>query len=102
MIEPEMAFVEFEENLEVQEQYVAHIVQSVLANCKLDLERLGVILQHLKTLKRHSLEFLTMMRLSFYTNKASTILSGAMILVRHMKQRLRIHLTNQYLLLVTQ
>ena len=41
MIEPEMAFVEFEENLEVQEQYVSHIVQSVLKNCKLDLERLG-------------------------------------------------------------
>ncbi|MCT6923048.1 asparagine--tRNA ligase [Metasolibacillus sp.] len=41
MIEPEMAFVEFDENLEIQEQYVAHIVQSVLANCKLDLERLG-------------------------------------------------------------
>ena len=33
MIEPEMAFVELEENLEVQEQYVAHIVQSVLKNC---------------------------------------------------------------------
>lgn len=30
MIEPEMAFVEFEENLEVQENYVAYIVQSVL------------------------------------------------------------------------
>lgn len=41
MIEPEMAFVEFEENLEVQEQYVSHLVQSVLKNCKLDLERLG-------------------------------------------------------------
>lgn len=41
MIEPEMAFVEFEENLEVQEQYVTHIVQSVLKNCKMDLERLG-------------------------------------------------------------
>ncbi len=41
MIEPEMAFVEFEENLEVQEQYVSHIVQSVLKNCKIDLERLG-------------------------------------------------------------
>jgi len=41
MIEPEMAFVEFEENLEVQEQYVSHIVQSVLKNCKLELERLG-------------------------------------------------------------
>ncbi|MER2105858.1 MAG: asparagine--tRNA ligase [Solibacillus sp.] len=41
MIEPEMAFVEFEENLEVQEQYVTHIVQSVLKNCQQDLERLG-------------------------------------------------------------
>lgn len=41
MIEPEMAFVEFEENLEMQEQYVEHIVQSVLQNCRIDLERLG-------------------------------------------------------------
>jgi asparaginyl-tRNA synthetase len=41
MIEPEMAFVEFDENLEVQEQYVSHLVQSVLKNCKIDLERLG-------------------------------------------------------------
>ncbi|MGB3261496.1 asparagine--tRNA ligase [Paenisporosarcina sp.] len=40
MIEPEMAFTEFEENLEVQEQYVSYIVQSVLKNCKLELERL--------------------------------------------------------------
>lgn len=41
MIEPEMAFTEHDESLEVQEQYVSHIVQSVLKNCKLDLERLG-------------------------------------------------------------
>ncbi|MDW0111597.1 asparagine--tRNA ligase [Sporosarcina saromensis] len=41
MIEPEMAFVEHAESLEVQEQYVAHIVQSVLQNCPLELERLG-------------------------------------------------------------
>ncbi|TWT01034.1 asparagine--tRNA ligase [Planomicrobium sp. CPCC 101079] len=40
MIEPEMAFVEHEESLEVQEQFVSHIVQSVLKNCKLELERL--------------------------------------------------------------
>lgn len=40
MIEPEMAFTEFEEILEVQEQYVSYIVQSVLKNCKLELERL--------------------------------------------------------------
>ncbi len=41
MIEPEMAFIEHAESLEVQEQYVSHIVQSVLQNCKLELERLG-------------------------------------------------------------
>ncbi|AOV08044.1 asparagine--tRNA ligase [Sporosarcina ureilytica] len=41
MIEPEMAFVEHAESLEVQEQFVTHIVQSVLENCSLELERLG-------------------------------------------------------------
>lgn len=40
MIEPEMAFVEHNESLEVQEQFVSHIVQSVLKNCKLELGRL--------------------------------------------------------------
>ena len=51
MIEPEMAFVEFEENLEVQEQYVEHIVQSVLKNCPLDLERLGRDTSKLENIK---------------------------------------------------
>jgi asparaginyl-tRNA synthetase len=41
MIEPEMAFVQHEESLEIQEQYVSHIVQSVVQNCPLELERLG-------------------------------------------------------------
>ncbi|MFY4776014.1 asparagine--tRNA ligase [Metabacillus sp. RGM 3146] len=41
MIEPEMAFYEFEDNLVVQEQYVSYIVQSVLENCKLELHTLG-------------------------------------------------------------
>lgn len=41
MIEPEMAFVEFEENLEVQEQYVAYIVKAVLNACQLELKVLG-------------------------------------------------------------
>ena len=41
MIEPEMAFYEHEDSLKVQEEYVAYIVQSVLKNCSLDLERLG-------------------------------------------------------------
>ncbi|MFD2612065.1 asparagine--tRNA ligase [Paenibacillus gansuensis] len=38
MIEPEMAFVEHEESLEVQEQFVAHIVQTVLKNCAKELK----------------------------------------------------------------
>ncbi|QHS22557.1 asparagine--tRNA ligase [Virgibacillus sp. MSP4-1] len=40
MIEPEMAFMKHEESLELQEQYVTHIVQSVLENCKLELQAL--------------------------------------------------------------
>ncbi len=41
MIEPEMAFVGFNENLEYQENYVSHVVQSVLENCKVELHTLG-------------------------------------------------------------
>lgn len=37
MIEPEMAFVDHEENLNVQEQFIAHIVGQVLSNCKAEL-----------------------------------------------------------------
>ncbi|MGD6831560.1 asparagine--tRNA ligase [Sutcliffiella halmapala] len=37
MIEPEMAFIEFDDNLKVQEEYVSYIVQAVLRNCKLEL-----------------------------------------------------------------
>ncbi|MET1179556.1 asparagine--tRNA ligase [Peribacillus simplex] len=41
MIEPEMAFIEFKENLEVQEQFVSSIIQSVLKNCQLELNTLS-------------------------------------------------------------
>jgi asparaginyl-tRNA synthetase len=41
MIEPEMAFVEFEESLEIQEKYVSYIAKSVLENCQLELKTLG-------------------------------------------------------------
>lgn len=51
MIEPEMAFVEFEESLEVQEQYVTHVVQSVMQNCSLELERLDRDLSKLEKIK---------------------------------------------------
>ncbi|WP_462420815.1 asparagine--tRNA ligase [Salinicoccus sp. Marseille-QA3877] len=41
MIEPEMAFYEHDDSMEVQEQYVEYVVQNVLEHCKLDLEALG-------------------------------------------------------------
>ena len=37
MIEPEMAFVDHDESLQIQENYVSYVVQSVLNNCKLEL-----------------------------------------------------------------
>jgi asparaginyl-tRNA synthetase len=40
MIEPEMAFVDHEESLEIQENFVSHVVQSVLKNCRLELDTL--------------------------------------------------------------
>lgn len=51
MIEPEMAFVGHEENLEVQEQFVGHIVQSVLDNCRPELELLGRDIAKLEKVK---------------------------------------------------
>lgn len=40
MIEPEMAFMDHEESLVVQESYVSYVIQSVLVNCKLELTAL--------------------------------------------------------------
>ncbi|WP_436895889.1 asparagine--tRNA ligase [Mammaliicoccus sciuri] len=40
MIEGEMAFMKHDQSLEVQENYVHHIVKAVLAHCKLELELL--------------------------------------------------------------
>ncbi|ERI08310.1 asparagine--tRNA ligase [Aneurinibacillus aneurinilyticus] len=41
MIEPEMAFVDHEESLRIQEDFVSYVVQYVLKNCPLALKRLG-------------------------------------------------------------
>lgn len=41
MIEPEMAFCNHAESLEIQEQYVSHVVQAVLKHCQLELKALG-------------------------------------------------------------
>ncbi|MFK2824182.1 amino acid--tRNA ligase-related protein [Bacillus sp. B190/17] len=41
MIEPTTACSYFEDHLKVQEEYVIHIIRSVLKNCQLELDRLG-------------------------------------------------------------
>lgn len=51
MIEPEMAFYQFEDNLKLQEQYVSFIVQSVLDHCSLELSTLGRDTEKLEKVK---------------------------------------------------
>ncbi len=41
MIEPEMAFMHQEESLELQEEYVAYLIQKVIDDCSRELEVLG-------------------------------------------------------------
>ncbi|MFI2855668.1 asparagine--tRNA ligase [Paenibacillus sp. JSM ZJ436] len=41
MIEPEMAFTDHEESLKVQEAFISHVVQSVVKNCRKELEAIG-------------------------------------------------------------
>ena len=61
MIEPEMAFTNHEESLQVQEQYVSHIVKSVLEHCKLELKALDRDTSKLEKYLRHSHASLMMM-----------------------------------------
>ncbi|MGP4041308.1 asparagine--tRNA ligase [Gracilibacillus sp. D59] len=51
MIEPEMAFVTHEESLEIQENYVQFIIESVLENCTLELKTLERNLEALEKIK---------------------------------------------------
>jgi asparaginyl-tRNA synthetase len=41
MVEPEMAYVDLEGCMQVEEQFVSHIVQTVLKNCTAELKTLG-------------------------------------------------------------
>jgi len=51
MMEPEMAFVNHEESLEIQEQYISFIAQSVLKNCVLELKALNRDTSKLEAIK---------------------------------------------------
>ncbi|MGR3741788.1 asparagine--tRNA ligase [Companilactobacillus sp. DQM5] len=48
MIEPEMAFTEQNQSLEVQEKYIAYLVQSVIDNCEYELKLLDRDIDQLK------------------------------------------------------
>ncbi|WP_054941319.1 amino acid--tRNA ligase-related protein, partial [Paenibacillus ihuae] len=51
MIEPEMAFTDHEESLKVQEDFISFIVQSVLTNCRAELEAVGRDISKLENIK---------------------------------------------------
>jgi asparaginyl-tRNA synthetase len=51
MIEPEMAFVDHEESLKIQEQLLAHVVQSVLDHCQAELKTLDRDISALEKVK---------------------------------------------------
>ncbi len=51
MIEPEMAFMHQEQSLEVQEKYIAFLVQNVLDHCEGALQTLG---RDMETLKKYT------------------------------------------------
>lgn len=51
MIEPEMAFVDHEESLRIQERFVAHVVQTVLERCERELATIGRDVSKLEAVK---------------------------------------------------
>lgn len=51
MMEPEMAFVDHEESLKIQENYLTYLAESVLENCQLELNTLNRDLDKLRNIK---------------------------------------------------
>ncbi|MEJ6400610.1 asparagine--tRNA ligase [Nicoliella lavandulae] len=51
MIEPEMAFMHQEESLDIQERYIAYLVQSIIDNCQYEL---SILDRDIETLKRYT------------------------------------------------
>ncbi len=49
MLEPEMAFADLDEDMDVMESMIGHVVQRVLENCKTELETLGRDISKLET-----------------------------------------------------
>ncbi|WP_440895706.1 asparagine--tRNA ligase [Amphibacillus sp. Q70] len=51
MMEPEMAFVDHEESLKIQENYVSYLAESVLKHCQLELNTLNRDVDKLKNIQ---------------------------------------------------
>lgn len=102
MIEPEMAFVEFNENLEYQENYVSHVVQSVLENCKVELHTLGRDTAKLENIKAPFPRITYDEAIKFLQDKGFDDIEWEMTSVRRTKQRSPKAMINQSLSLITQ
>ncbi len=96
MIEPEMAFVEFEENLQVQENYVSFIVQSVLKNCKIELNTLGRDTSKLEQIKAPFPRITYDEAIDFLKEKGFDDIEWETTSERLMKQRLPNTMTNRF------
>lgn len=102
MIEPEMAFVEFNENLEYQENYVSHVVQSVLENCKVELQTLGRDTAKLEKIKAPFPRITYDEAIKFLQEKGFDDIEWEMISARLTKLRSPKAMINQCLSLITQ
>ena len=82
MIEPEMAFTDHEESLQVQEQFISHVVQSVVKTAARSLKRSVAIFRSWRRSRHHSRGLRTMRPLNSCIRKISIFL-GVRILARH-------------------
>lgn len=89
MIEPEMAFTTHEESLEIQENYVQFIAESVLTNCSLELNTLERNLEMLQKIKAPFPRITYDEAIELLKQKGFTDIEwGGRISVHHMKQLL--------------
>lgn len=52
MVEPEMAFYDLDDDMDLAEEFIEYIVQSVLTDCQVELQELERDLKKLETIKR--------------------------------------------------
>ncbi len=102
IIEGEMAFTNHAESLEIQEQYVTHVVKSVLENCKLELKILERDTSKLEKVVTPSPRISYDDAIEFLKAEGFDDIEWAKILVRHMKQPLLIIMIYRCLLLIIQ